>query len=93
MTPEEARTSKLRSYLTPAVGQTAAMEPELHTYRLDRGDRVLLCSDGLWDMLPDRRIQEIVSETTGIDNVCTNLIAEANDAGGRDNVTVVVFEK
>jgi protein phosphatase len=93
MTPEEARTSKLRSYLTQAVGQTAAMEPELHTYRLDRGDRVLLCSDGLWDMLPDRRIQEIVSGTTGIDNVCTNLIAEANDAGGRDNVTVVVFEK
>jgi protein phosphatase len=93
MTPEEARASKLRSFLTQAVGQMAVLDPELHHYQLGDGDLVLLCSDGLWDMLPDCRIQEIVSETTGIDNICTNLIAEANDAGGHDNVTVVVFEK
>ncbi len=92
MSPEEARTSNLRNRLTQAVGQMAALEPEYHTREIKSGDRVLLCSDGLWDMLSDSRIQEIVAQSPRIDDACRNLIAESNSAGGTDNITVVIFD-
>ena len=92
MTPEQARTSSLRNRLTQAVGQMPALEPEYHTHEVESSDRVLLCSDGLWDMLSDSRIQEIVAQSPRIDDACRNLIAESNNAGGKDNITVVIFD-
>lgn len=93
MTPEAARTSKLRNYILQAIGQIAVLVPEYNISQLGKDDRVLLCSDGLWNMLPNSRIHEIVAAKIEIDNICQNLIAEAKDAGGHDNITVVVFEK
>ena len=93
MTPEEARVSQMKNYLTQAVGQLSSLEPEYNTCRLENDDRVLLCSDGLWDMLPDSQIQEIFEKNRTVEAVCKKLISEANNAGGHDNVTVVVFER
>jgi serine/threonine protein phosphatase PrpC len=93
MTPEEARNSGLRSILTQAIGQPTPVTPEYHSYELKDDERVLLCSDGLWDMLPDSKIHTIVNGKRKISEICRELIAEANAAGGKDNITVVVFEK
>lgn len=93
MTKEEARTSRLRSILTQAIGQPTPVKPEYHLYNLKDDERVVLCSDGLWDMLPDSKIHTIVTGKRKINEICKELIAEANAAGGKDNITVVVFEK
>jgi len=93
MTAEEARTSKLKNYLTQAVGQLSALVPEYYTCQLGDDECVLLCSDGLWDMLSDAEIQAIFKKNKKIEDICKQLITEANDAGGHDNVTVVVFKR
>ena len=93
MTSEEARNSRLKSILTQTVGQPTPVTPECHFYELKDGDRVVLCSDGLWDMLSDSKIHTIVTGKRKIDEICKGLIAEANAAGGKDNITAVVFEK
>jgi protein phosphatase len=92
MTPEEARHSPLKNYLTQAIGHMSILDPEHSSYQLKKNDRVLLCTDGLWDMLTDLQIQEILSVDTDLENISKNLIADANVAGGFDNVTVVIVE-
>jgi PPM family protein phosphatase len=58
--------------------------------QLDDGDRVLLCSDGLTDLVDDGSIASILLETTRSSDACERLVQRALDAGGRDNVTVIV---
>jgi protein phosphatase len=58
--------------------------------QLEDGDRLLLCSDGLTDLLDDEAIATILLETTRSSEACERLVQRALDAGGRDNVTVIV---
>jgi protein phosphatase len=58
--------------------------------RLEDGDRVLLCSDGLTDMVDDVAITGILLEAAGSGDACERLVTRALDNGGRDNVTVIV---
>ena len=58
--------------------------------RVAPGDVVLLCSDGLTEMLPDEAISEIIRSRSDPEQACRQLVAGANDAGGKDNITVVV---
>ena len=92
MTREEARNSHRRNILTQSIGQSQYLIPEYQSYSLKGGERILLCSDGLWDMVPDIRIHAIVCQKKNIFTVCTDLNGEANSAGGKDNITVIVFE-
>jgi protein phosphatase len=57
---------------------------------LEAGDVIVLCSDGLTDMLPDQRIADILGEKPAPEAACARLVADANERGGRDNVTVIV---
>ena len=57
---------------------------------LDVGDVVLLCSEGLTDMLDDARITAVLAAEPDPETACARLIAEANEAGGKDNITAVV---
>lgn len=67
------------------------LQPEVYQVRLEPGDIVLLCSDGLTDMVPDAEIAEILRNNYGDEQeCCTALVAAANAAGGCDNITVVV---
>lgn len=91
MTLEEARTSPLKSELSQAIGSPEPIVPEYNLYSLKDGDKVLLCSDGLWDMLSDEEIYEIVRQKKPAKTLCEELIKMANDAGGHDNITVVVI--
>ncbi len=87
---EEAATSELQNLLTRAVGSNPDVEVDISTHPLFYGDTILLASDGLTKMVADFRIQEILSRQEGVKNIAANLILEANQAGGIDNITVVV---
>lgn len=92
MTPEEAARSHLSHVLVNAVGGgTDELHVELHRVRLQLEDQLLLCTDGLYDMLPDAVIAAHLRGTElPVETVVHGLLRAANEAGGRDNVTVVL---
>jgi PPM family protein phosphatase len=88
---DEVDSHRLRHVLTRVLGRSGgAVEAELQHLRLADDDRVLVCTDGLTDMVPDRDITEILRQTERSDDACSALVQRALDAGGRDNVTVVL---
>ena len=87
---EQAARDPRRNVVTRALGSGAMVVPEIHEYRVEPDDTLLLCSDGLNTMLADERILAVVRETSGsLEEVCNGLIAAANEAGGEDNISVV----
>lgn len=94
MTIEEARVSPLKNRLNQAIGASVDIEPDYSRHALQDGDRILLCSDGLWDMLTDEEMYQIVMRDMAAKDICELLIRMANAAGGHDNITaIVVFYK
>jgi serine/threonine protein phosphatase PrpC/uncharacterized membrane protein YgcG len=91
LTDEQAEDHPQRSIITRALGPEREVEVDTMTYRAKPGDVYLLCSDGLTTMVKDDRIAEILRESTTLDEAADRLVAEANEAGGRDNITVVAF--
>ena len=91
LTPEEASTHPQRSVITRAVGPESRVEVDTQTARAREGDRFLICSDGLTTMIEESHIAEILESTGSLEEAGRRLIDAANDAGGRDNITVVLF--
>lgn len=90
---EDAAKHHLRHVITNAVGGTSAnLKVEVHKLKLEPCDRVLLCSDGLTGMLTDDEINQILHAQEEPDEACRQLVARANEVGGRDNITVVVAD-
>ena len=78
------------------IGRSARainLEIDIHFADLPTGSRLLLCSDGLWGMLSDSVIQAVLASARSPQDACQELIAAANEAGGRDNITAVVIER
>ena len=93
LTPEEAERHPQRSAITRAVGTDRAIEVDVFTVPAELDDLVLLCSDGLTDMLSKDEIAAvIVGADRDPDAAATALVAAANAQGGEDNITVVLFE-
>jgi protein phosphatase len=93
ITLEAAAVHPQRNVLYRAVGQGEQLEIDLHLIDLPVGARLLLCCDGLWGMLPDPIIQAILASAQTPQDACTELIAAANEAGGRDNITAIIIER
>ncbi len=91
LTEEEALEHPQRSVITRALGIEPIVEIDTWTYPLRPGDVVLLCSDGLTSMLSEQQVQQVLVESADLAQAGDRLIAEANAAGGRDNITVVLF--
>jgi len=91
LTDEQAEDHPQRSIITRALGPERDVEVDTMTYRARPGDVYLLCSDGLTTMIKEDRIAAILDEAATLDEAVTRLVAEANQAGGRDNITVVAF--
>jgi PPM family protein phosphatase len=91
LTPEQAAGHPQRSIITRALGPEASVEVDTWTYPVRAGDILLLCSDGLTTMISEKQVTEILSEADSLDGTADALIDAANDAGGRDNITVVLF--
>ncbi len=90
LTPQEAAISPHRSMLYMSIGQRGQVEPAVEVLGLRDVEYMLLCSDGLWEMLEDSQIQHILKSASGPAQASADLVAAANSAGGNDNVTVVV---
>lgn len=86
---EEYRSCK--NYITRAVGTAAGIEPDFFEIGIKEGDIILLCSDGLSNMLENKRILKIVKEERDLNSAAKRLIDEANASGGRDNISVVLI--
>jgi PPM family protein phosphatase len=91
ITPEQARTHPERNVVTQCLG-IYPPQPERITVDWQQGDRVLLCSDGLTDELDDPEIAKIVAEAPSSEEALERLVQAALEAGGKDNVTVVIAE-
>ncbi len=92
LTPEAARSHRLRNQLTASLGITRTVDPHVQTITLLEGDRIVLCSDGLWDMLADEEICRLATAGETPESSVHALIIAANEAGGLDNITVVLFD-
>jgi protein phosphatase len=90
--PEHASCHQFRHVVTNVLGGSseAVMHAELHQADLKPGDVVLLCSDGLTDMLSDDQISATLTAVADPRSACERLVAEANALGGRDNITAIV---
>lgn len=81
-----------RNVVTRALSGADERAPDLFTLPVAAGDRLLLCSDGLSSVVDDERIEAIVAGPGDLEDLCERLVAEANAAGGPDNITVIVLE-
>lgn len=91
LTEEEAVDHPQRSIITRALGPEDHVDVDTHTYPVRAGDVVLLCSDGLTSMISEERIGQALASSDTLDAAAEMLIRDANEAGGRDNITVVLF--
>ncbi len=91
LTEEEAAEHPQRSIITRALGPEPDVDVDTWTYPVRAGDLLLLCSDGLTSMISEERVSEILSGADDLELAAQALIDEANRAGGRDNITVVLF--
>ncbi len=91
LTPEEAIEHPQRSVITRALGPEGTVEVDTRSYAARGDDVYLLCSDGLTTMLPEARVAELLREHRVLRDAGEALIAAANEAGGRDNITVVLL--
>jgi serine/threonine protein phosphatase PrpC len=90
--PEEAENHEAQGVITHYVGMEDKARPYLRSFQLKKGDRLLLCTDGLTDSIDDKAIAAILSKKQECKQTCQVLIDVANAAGGHDNITVVVVD-
>lgn len=89
---EEARVHPNKNIITRAVGLERKLQVDCFRRRLEPGDRILLCSDGLTDMLEDEQIRYILDRKEDVRSTAQALVKAANDNGGRDNIAVIVID-
>lgn len=89
ITREEAKTHPKKNMITRALGCTPYVEPDLRARNFEKGDIFILCSDGLTNMVDEKQIYEIINED--IQKAAERLVDEANQAGGYDNITVIII--
>jgi len=90
--PEEAEKYPMKNVVLQAMGQNPDIQVALGKLELRRGDRLLLCSDGLSGMMKAEEMRDALERARSIDDACRALIDLANERGGEDNVTVVVAQ-
>ncbi len=91
LTPEEAGAHPQRSIITRALGPELGVRPDTHTFPARAGDVYLICSDGLTSMVAEDHVARLVAGDRPLTDVARALVDAANAAGGRDNITVVLF--
>lgn len=88
----EAAVHPQRSVLYRAVGQGEALEVDVDSRRLPPGAMLLLCSDGMWGLVPDKQILQTLREAASPQAAAETLVAAANAAGGPDNISVMIAQ-
>jgi protein phosphatase len=92
LSPEDAEHHPQRSVITRALGIDPEVEFDLFTYKLQIGDRLLLCSDGLSDVVEPAQIRKVLLRVRSAHRAARELVTVANEQGGPDNITVIVVD-
>ena len=94
LTPEEGRHFDRRNEIYRALGDAhlTADEVDIYERRLGPFDALLLCSDGLWEMVRDEDMERIMLAAPDLNTACQHLVAAANKAGGDDNISVIIVQ-
>jgi protein phosphatase len=91
ITPEQAAFSSNKNLVTRAVGVEDSVLLEAHLHDVQPGDLFLMCSDGLSDMLDDDTIAQLLLAHDSLEPLAQALVTAANDAGGKDNISVILM--
>jgi PPM family protein phosphatase len=92
LTPEQSEAPQYKNVIMQAIGTTPSVVVALNRFTLRRGDRILLCSDGLSGKVKDEEIRSMLIATADLDTACAQLIQLANLRGGDDNITVILAQ-
>ena len=90
--PEEAERHPQRSIITRALGVDADVEVDELSMGIEEGDRYLICSDGLTSMIDTESVRDVLENLADPNDAVENLVQRANEAGGEDNITVVLVD-
>ena len=92
ITHDEAENYPHRNVLYRALGQGEILEPDIFTIAFPQSGYLMLCSDGLWGVVPDEKMQKIVKTAPDLNRACQSLVEAANAAGGPDNISVILVQ-
>ncbi len=90
----EARTHFNKNVITKAIGvaEDKTSTPDIFEIEIEPGDRLLLCSDGLTNMVEDYEMKKIIKNSVSIEEAVTKLIQQANENGGKDNISAIIVD-
>ncbi|MBB3167993.1 Stp1/IreP family PP2C-type Ser/Thr phosphatase [Simiduia aestuariiviva] len=92
LTETQARSSKIRNHITRALGVTEFIEPNINSYALTQNTLLMLCSDGLTEYMAHDELEFVLSTHRPALECCYRFISEANESGGKDNISVGIIE-
>ena len=90
--PEERYEHPQRNQILKSLGADPRLEADIFPQELRPGTRILLCSDGVWEMVRDDELARILRETTSTAEACERIVRAANENGGEDNISVVLLD-
>lgn len=93
ITEDEAELHPHRNVLYRALGQSDPFEPDIDKFSLQPGERLMICSDGLWGVLDLSAMEQIIRSANTMDDAVRELVRMANEAGGPDNISVILVER
>jgi len=91
ITPAEAAIHPQRNVLYRALGQGESLEADVFNMPFPQNGQMLLCSDGLWGVVPEEELRQIILNAPSPDRACQGLVAAANLAGGPDNISAIII--
>ncbi len=89
---EEARFHPQKNVVLRALSTRSVASPDFYKYKVKRGDYVLLCSDGLWEMVEEGELLKLVSEYEDVQDIADKMVFMANENGGKDNITLILMK-
>lgn len=92
ITKEDAKHHPQKNVITRAIGTDKEVSADIYEFSICEGDIILLCSDGLVNMVEDEKILSVITRTKSFEETADKLIAEAENAGGSDNITVILIK-
>ena len=93
LTQQDARNHRWKNVITRALGNKLNVDIDLASLKMQNGDYIIVCTDGLTSMLDDSEVLKTIKDVDGrLDKACKNLIKAANEKGGLDNIIVILLK-
>ncbi|MBO4399917.1 MAG: Stp1/IreP family PP2C-type Ser/Thr phosphatase [Lachnospiraceae bacterium] len=89
---EEARFHPQKNVVLRALSTRSVVNPDYYKIKVNRGDYILLCSDGLWEMVEEGELLKLVSEYEDVTDITDKMVFMANENGGKDNITIILMK-